>query len=314
MRRVLATPADTHAFGVELAGLLRAGDLVLLSGPLGAGKTALTQGIGAGLGVPGPVTSPTFVLARVHRGGRLPLVHVDAYRLGSVADVDDLDLDAAAEESVTVVEWGHGLVEQWADEHLVVELTRGDDDVRTAVLVPHGGSWTARLDARPRRERTTVRVLLLDDSDRVLLFRDSDPGLDPVPSWWMLPGGGIEDGEDEVAAVVREVAEETGLVLDRAQVAGPLARRRVRHAYSDVVVDQRDAFYVVRVPGFAVSTAGFTEDEQHTVLEHRWWNRAELAGATDPVWPVLLPELWDLAGTPADWPRALPDVDESSIP
>ncbi len=97
----------------------------MLSGPLGAGKTALTQGIGAGLGVPGPVTSPTFVLSRVHRGGRLPLVHVDAYRLGSLLDVDDLDLDATVEESVTVVEWGHGLVEQLADEHLVVELARG---------------------------------------------------------------------------------------------------------------------------------------------------------------------------------------------
>ncbi|WP_299952386.1 tRNA (adenosine(37)-N6)-threonylcarbamoyltransferase complex ATPase subunit type 1 TsaE [uncultured Modestobacter sp.] len=139
--------ADTHAFGRELAALLRPGDLVVLSGPLGAGKTALTQGIGAGLGVRGPVTSPTFVLARVHRGGRLPLVHVDAYRLGSMADVDDLDLDATADEAVTVVEWGHGLVEQLADEHLVVELDRRDDDVRTARLVPHGPGWEQRLAA-----------------------------------------------------------------------------------------------------------------------------------------------------------------------
>ena len=141
----LPTPADTRELGRELAGLLRAGDLVVLAGPLGAGKTALTQGIGAGLGVPGAVTSPTFVLARVHRGGRLPLVHVDAYRLGSMADVDDLDLDATAAESVTVVEWGHGLVEQLADEHLVVELDRRDDDVRTARLVPHGPGWEQRL-------------------------------------------------------------------------------------------------------------------------------------------------------------------------
>jgi len=216
VRRVLPTPADTHALGVELAGLLRAGDLVLLSGPLGAGKTALTQGIGAGLGVPGAVTSPTFVLARVHRGGRVPLVHVDAYRLGSVADVDDLDLDASADEAVTVVEWGHGLVEQLADEHLVVELSRADDDVRTAELVPYGPSWTARLAElpdRPQRRRETVRVLLLDDHDRVLLFRDSDTGTTPVSTWWMTPGGGIEDGEDEPTAVVRELAEETGLTL-----------------------------------------------------------------------------------------------------
>ncbi|MGY1857034.1 tRNA (adenosine(37)-N6)-threonylcarbamoyltransferase complex ATPase subunit type 1 TsaE [Modestobacter sp. SYSU DS0290] len=142
---LLPTPADTHALGRELAGLLRAGDLVVLAGPLGAGKTALTQGIGAGLGVRGPVTSPTFVLARVHRGGRVPLVHVDAYRLGGMADVDDLDLDATTDEAVTVVEWGHGLVEQLADEHLVVELDRRDDDVRTARLVPVGAGWERRL-------------------------------------------------------------------------------------------------------------------------------------------------------------------------
>ena len=93
-----------------------------------------------------PVTSPTFVIARVHTGGRVPLVHVDAYRLGSVADVDDLDLDASTDESVTVVEWGQGLVEQLAEEHLEVRLDRREDDVRTALLVPHGTSWEDRLD------------------------------------------------------------------------------------------------------------------------------------------------------------------------
>jgi tRNA threonylcarbamoyladenosine biosynthesis protein TsaE len=147
VRREYVLPAveDTRALGQALAELLRPGDLVVLAGPLGAGKPALTQGIGAGLGVPGAVTSPTFVLARVHRGGRLPLVHVDAYRLASMADVDDLDLDATAGEAVTVVEWGHGLVEQLADEHLVVELDRRDDDVRTARLVPAGPGWEQRL-------------------------------------------------------------------------------------------------------------------------------------------------------------------------
>ena len=146
-RHVLPTPEDTSALGRALAEVLRPGDLVVLVGPLGAGKTALTQGIGAGLGVGEPVTSPTFVIARVHRGGRMPLVHVDAYRLGSVADVDDLDLDASAAESVTVVEWGQGLVEQLADGHLEIRLERGDDDVRTAVLVPHGRGWEERLPA-----------------------------------------------------------------------------------------------------------------------------------------------------------------------
>ena len=147
MRRehVLPTPADTRGLGAALAELVRAGDLVVLVGPLGAGKTALTQGMGEALGVREPVTSPTFVISRVHRGGRLPLVHVDAYRLGGVADVDDLDLDASTDESVTVVEWGQGLVEQLADGHLEVRLDRREDDVRTVVLVPHGPDWETRL-------------------------------------------------------------------------------------------------------------------------------------------------------------------------
>ena len=148
MRRehVLPTVDDTRALGAALAAVVRPGDLLVLTGPLGAGKTALTQGLGAALGVGEPVTSPTFVIARVHRGGRLPLVHVDAYRLGGVADVDDLDLDASTEESVTVVEWGAGLVERLTDEHLEVRLDRREDDVRTAVLVPSGPGWEARLD------------------------------------------------------------------------------------------------------------------------------------------------------------------------
>ena len=143
---MLPAPEHTRALGVALAGLVRPGDLIVLVGPLGAGKTALTQGLGEGLGVREPVTSPTFVIARVHTGGRVPLVHVDAYRLGSVADVDDLDLDMSAAESVTVVEWGQGLVEQLADEHLEVRLDRRADDVRTVELVPHGPSWHSRLD------------------------------------------------------------------------------------------------------------------------------------------------------------------------
>jgi tRNA threonylcarbamoyladenosine biosynthesis protein TsaE len=143
---VLPTVDDTRALGTRLAALLQPGDLVVLVGPLGAGKTALTQGIGAGLGVREPVTSPTFVIARVHRDGRLPLVHVDAYRLGGTADVDDLDLDVTVASSVTVVEWGQGMVEQLADEHLEVRLDRRDDDVRTAELVAHGAGWEKRLD------------------------------------------------------------------------------------------------------------------------------------------------------------------------
>lgn len=133
-----------RAVGVRLAGQLRAGDLVLLTGDLGAGKTTLTQGIAAGLGTPGPVLSPTFVIARLHRGGRLPLLHVDAYRLGSLAEVDDLDLDADLAESVTVVEWGEGRAEQLAVDRLAVRVTRSTaegDETRTVTLVPIGGRW-----------------------------------------------------------------------------------------------------------------------------------------------------------------------------
>jgi tRNA threonylcarbamoyladenosine biosynthesis protein TsaE len=145
MRSELSTEEDTREFGRRIAGVLRAGDLVVLDGPLGAGKTVLAQGIGAGLGVRGEVTSPTFVIARVHRGGRLPFVHVDAYRLGGVADVDDLDLDASLEDSVTVVEWGSGKVEQLADAYLRVRIERRDDDTRVVEIEGHGPGWAERL-------------------------------------------------------------------------------------------------------------------------------------------------------------------------
>ena len=152
---ILSTVSDTENFGRRLAAILRAGDLVVLSGPLGAGKTALVRGIGAGMGVRGDVTSPTFVIARVHKpdpakGGRVALVHADAYRLGSAidprAEIDDLDLDASADDSVTVVEWGEGVVEQLSDAHLQVRIDRRDDDSRVVRLEPHGGDWTARVE------------------------------------------------------------------------------------------------------------------------------------------------------------------------
>jgi tRNA threonylcarbamoyladenosine biosynthesis protein TsaE len=143
----LPTAADTHAFGRRLAGLLRAGDLVILVGPLGAGKTALAQGIGAGLGVRGAVVSPTFVIARTHAGGRVPLVHVDAYRLGSLDEVDDLDLDVSIADSVTVVEWGAGLVEQLSEARLEITLSRlGETECRQLRLAPVGGDWARRIE------------------------------------------------------------------------------------------------------------------------------------------------------------------------
>jgi tRNA threonylcarbamoyladenosine biosynthesis protein TsaE len=145
---LLATASDTHEFGRRLADVLRAGDLVVLNGPLGAGKTALTQGIGAGLGVAGRVVSPTFVIARAHQGGRIPLLHVDAYRLGSLAEVDDMDLDVAIEDSVTVVEWGAGLVEQLTEARLEVSIERApESEVRSVRLTPVGDEWASRIEA-----------------------------------------------------------------------------------------------------------------------------------------------------------------------
>lgn len=160
--RALVTAEDTQAWGRDLASRLRAGDVIVLTGELGAGKTTLTQGLADGLGVRGPVTSPTFVIARVHPSlvGGPPLVHVDAYRLGGAPELDDLDLDASTDESVTVVEWGHGLAEALADSWLEIELTRAvaDDaasatdggaegdgeepaDPRLVRLIGHGPRW-----------------------------------------------------------------------------------------------------------------------------------------------------------------------------
>lgn len=123
-RREVATTEDMEALGEEIGRMLRPGDLVVLTGPLGAGKTTLTRGIGAGLGVRGPVQSPTFVIARTHPSlvGGAPLVHVDAYRLGSALELDDLDIDV--DRSVVVVEWGRGMAEELADVWWDVEVER----------------------------------------------------------------------------------------------------------------------------------------------------------------------------------------------
>jgi tRNA threonylcarbamoyladenosine biosynthesis protein TsaE len=141
----IATDGDMRDLGRRLAALLRAGDLVILAGPLGAGKTTLVQGIGAGLGVRGPVTSPTFVIARVHpalTGSGPALVHADAYRLGSFSEVDDLDLDTDAGSAVTVVEWGTGLAEPLAEDRLEITIEPAQDgDVRTVRINGHGARW-----------------------------------------------------------------------------------------------------------------------------------------------------------------------------
>ncbi|GGH93281.1 tRNA (adenosine(37)-N6)-threonylcarbamoyltransferase complex ATPase subunit type 1 TsaE [Arthrobacter liuii] len=163
------TAEQTHAFGARLAELLQAGDLVVLSGELGAGKTTFTQGLGEGLGVRAGIISPTFVLVRIHpnlpdgpRPGGPDLVHVDAYRLGSAAEIDDIDLENTMDSSVTVVEWGHERVEHLSDSRLEIDLHRaiglgatgeyrgsldfdGDDtdEPRAIVLRGYGPRWAA---------------------------------------------------------------------------------------------------------------------------------------------------------------------------
>jgi tRNA threonylcarbamoyladenosine biosynthesis protein TsaE len=141
--RNVATAEEMRALGAELGVLLQPGDLVVLTGPLGAGKTTLVQGIGEGLKVRGPITSPTFVIARVHPplSGGPALVHVDAYRLHGTLEVDDLDLDASLADSVTVVEWGEGLVEGLTEDRLEV-LIEHADSARIVRLRGVGARWS----------------------------------------------------------------------------------------------------------------------------------------------------------------------------
>jgi tRNA threonylcarbamoyladenosine biosynthesis protein TsaE len=139
----LPTAEDTKALGAQLGGQLHAGDVVVLSGPLGAGKTVLAKGIAEAMDVDGPVTSPTFVLARLHRArrpGAPAMVHVDIYRLldhagaDLLGELDSLDLDTDLDDAVVVVEWGEGIVERLSERHLDIRLERGaDTDVRTAI-------------------------------------------------------------------------------------------------------------------------------------------------------------------------------------
>jgi len=143
----VATAGAMQAMGERIGQKCRAGDLVLLVGDLGAGKTTLVQGLGLALGVAERVTSPTFVIARVHAtaAGFPQLVHVDAYRLGSALEFDDLDLDAEVDESVVVVEWGEGKAEQLARDYLVVKISRTDngvDETRRVAISAVGTRWT----------------------------------------------------------------------------------------------------------------------------------------------------------------------------
>jgi len=177
-------------------------------------------------------------------------------------------------------------------------------------------------EERPRRSRRTARVLLVDDRDRTLLFRDSDPGL-PGSTWWMTPGGGIDPGETDLAAAVRELEEESGLRVEEGDLLGPLLVRTVVHGYTDVVIEQEDVFYACWVRAFEVSDAGHTEEERITMADHRWWSRDELAATEEEIWPAVLLGLWAdadvrrreaAAGEPPRPPADGGRVEESTVP
>lgn len=158
-----ASPEDTREIGAALAEVIQVGDVVALTGELGAGKTALTQGLARGLGIDARVTSPTFLLVKTYEG-RVPLVHCDVYRLDSLQDVLELGDEVLAPEACTVIEWGDAITAILPEDHLVVVMTLDDDEIestRTIELVPKGG-WTARLSGL----REACRPWLADDGNR----------------------------------------------------------------------------------------------------------------------------------------------------
>ncbi|WP_053203852.1 NUDIX hydrolase [Jiangella muralis] len=174
-------------------------------------------------------------------------------------------------------------------------------------------SLESELD-RPVTHRRTARVLLLEPGGRILLFEDSDPSAPGAPTFWITPGGGVDPGETLLDAVVREVEEETGLRLTPSSVRGPIAERTVVHAYSDKIVVQSETFFVADAPGQEIEPAGLTEEEQLTVIGHRWWSLDELARTERPVWPVGLAGLAGAVAAPARWPVALSAAEESTVP
>jgi tRNA threonylcarbamoyladenosine biosynthesis protein TsaE len=137
-------PGDTADLGARLAALLRPGDVVVLSGPLGAGKTLFTSGIAAGLGVEEPVISPSFILTREYSSGFLPLIHADIYRLTTRNEFDDLDLLSQSSHGVLVIEWGDVVEPILPPDHLRVDFEVDDDEARNITLVPFG-SWRTRV-------------------------------------------------------------------------------------------------------------------------------------------------------------------------
>lgn len=160
-------------------------------------------------------------------------------------------------------------------------------------------------------------MLLIDDRDRLLMFAGTDPGV-PGSRWWETPGGGIDPGETELQAAVRELFEETGTRLAESDLLGPVMTRRVVHGYSDVVIAQEDVMFACWVPAFEVSDAGHTAEERQVMTAHRWWTREDLTTTAEALWPGDVLALWAEADSRRDGPSTPPldggDADESTVP
>lgn len=167
-------------------------------------------------------------------------------------------------------------------------------------------------EQRPRRTRIGVRVVVTDGS-AVLLLRDTDPGL-PGSRWLVTPGGGIDPGETPIEAALRELTEETGLVVTAADLVGPVMTRVAVHGYSDQILTQTEAFYVVVTPRFEPDTTGHTEDERITLDGHAWVPLADLADPPVPIWPAVLAEVIGRAGQPSGSIWEMGVVEESTVP
>ena len=165
---------------------------------------------------------------------------------------------------------------------------------------------------RPWKSRRAVRVVVTD-GEAALMFADTDPGT-PGSRWWVTPGGGVDPGESDVEAALRELHEETGWRAAAGDLVGPVMRRVVVHGYSDQVCEQSEVFFVLRTPRFTPDLSRHTSDEQLTLSGHAWLDLGALHRVREPVWPGVLDRLVALSRHPDRWPWDMGVVEESTVP